>query len=64
MCGAVIFTLGIFCHLALCLLSSQENTVSLRSFINVEKHCVNLTFAITDLPVDLFQVLPVVNGKS
>lgn len=58
------FTLGTFYHLALCLLSSRENIISLRSFVNVEKYYVNLTFAFTNLLVDLFQVLPVMNGKS
>lgn len=33
-------------------------------FVNVEKHCVNVTFAFANLLVDLFQVLPLVNGKS
>lgn len=32
--------------------------------VDVEKHCVNVTFPFANLPVDLFQVLLLVNGNS
>lgn len=64
MCGAVVLlggfstTYDFVCYLC------EKILISLRSFVNVEKHCVNVTFAFTNLQVDLFQVLPLVNGKS
>lgn len=64
MCGAVVLLWGFSITYHFVYYLCEKILISLMPLVNVEKHCVNVTFAFANLLVDLFQVLPLVNGNS